>query len=654
MWGRIVAAVGVVFSNSYNNELLAMAADGFRLCAEISAHFAMSDVFDNLIVTLCKHSHLLVSRSHHNSRVSPVLAFGGSEKAQTAAALVFSFTRQYGNHLREGWRNIVDAILNLHSVRLLQVPQLFVLPEFLEPPEVVVLASSEKTVRGGSGLFSLFGGSWFGSSDVAASSSSAPAQGAPVRPAPSAALHQSPHEAEMFRCAAECVTKCRVDEVIAGSSKLQHDALVYLVKALILGSVRSHAVDEPASAAAPSGDASFSEEASQLCLDLLTQITLLNEHRIVMIWVLVYEHMADIIASEASPKELVQRAIGNLLLLCVSFFRLRELTDQLIKCLHFVVRQVDKRHPGSAVVSYKFSAALLRMLAINPTVLISPTYWEATVAALRFAIASPEAGAANVVLSVKLMLHFASLDRDNMMEIGKAAALNGLSLPAREAGNTAVLTLVQWTDMLLVLEALSKHEHVSGTVLVDLIGALDVLYLASPAIVEAGQVDLGTEKSERLWKHGWQPVLSLLCDLSGHRQSIVRHAAITALQCLLLSNQMSSCSPSIWRVCFKTILLPMLEHLASMTGRKAAALDPAQLEQTRMRAFAMVNKIFLIYLSLLAKLDDFGELWSNILDCNERFLLIQGNDMLAEASNLFLFFFVCYFFFCFNEYKYSS
>lgn len=31
--------------------------------------------------------------------------------------------------------------------------------------------------------------------------------------------------------------------------------------------------------------------ASQLCLDLLTQITLLNEHRILMIWVLVYEHM---------------------------------------------------------------------------------------------------------------------------------------------------------------------------------------------------------------------------------------------------------------------------------------------------------------------------------------------------------------------------
>lgn len=60
-----------------------MASDGFRLTAEISAHFSMSDVFDTLIVTLCKHSQLLVSRVHH-SRLHPVLAFGASEKAQVS------------------------------------------------------------------------------------------------------------------------------------------------------------------------------------------------------------------------------------------------------------------------------------------------------------------------------------------------------------------------------------------------------------------------------------------------------------------------------------------------------------------------------------------------------------------------------------------
>ena len=437
----------------------------------------------------------------------------------------------------------------------------------------------------------------------------------------------------MFRAASECIAKCRVDEIVAASAKLQHDALVYLVRALILGSVRSHAVDELSDTPSP-GDDLFSEEASQLCLDLLTQITLLNEHRIVMIWVLVYEHMTDIIASEVSPKALVQRTIGNLLLLCVSFFRHREITDQLIKCVQYMLRPAEKMR--SPLVCYKFSAATLRMLVVNPAALLSAAHWGTTMAALRFAVLSPE-GAANVVLSVKLVLHFCGMDRENMMEIGKAAALNGLTLPPREAAQRGPLTYAQWRDMLGLLEALSKQDQaeaaVSGTVLVDLIGALDVVYLSSPALVEAKAPEEGEEaleRSERHWRHGWQPVLSLLCDLCCHRQSLVRHAAITALQCLLLSNQMSQCSPPLWRLCFKTILLPMLEHLASLTGRKAAAVDPVHLEQTRMRAFAVVHKIFLIYLPLLAKLDDFADLWGNILDCNERYLLIPENALLAE------------------------
>lgn len=41
----------------------------------------MSDVFDNLIVTLCKYSHLLVARTH-NARASPVIAFAANEKVR--------------------------------------------------------------------------------------------------------------------------------------------------------------------------------------------------------------------------------------------------------------------------------------------------------------------------------------------------------------------------------------------------------------------------------------------------------------------------------------------------------------------------------------------------------------------------------------------
>lgn len=69
-------------------------------------------------------------------------------QAQTATSLVFSFTRSYGNHLREGWRNIVDAMLNLHSAQLLQMPQLFALPEYLEPPPAATAVSLPSRAHG--------------------------------------------------------------------------------------------------------------------------------------------------------------------------------------------------------------------------------------------------------------------------------------------------------------------------------------------------------------------------------------------------------------------------------------------------------------------------------------------------------------------------
>lgn len=104
-----------------------------------------------------------------------------------------------------------------------------------------------------------------------------------------------------MKVARVCQYDCRIDEIIAGSTRLQHDSLVYLVRLSFL-EVFARTQWTTAHPTHLRMVMPLSESASQLCTDLLTQITLLNEHRILMIWVLVYEHMADIIASELSPK----------------------------------------------------------------------------------------------------------------------------------------------------------------------------------------------------------------------------------------------------------------------------------------------------------------------------------------------------------------
>ena len=55
-WGPAVASLSYIFDKSGEAELQRKAVDGFSKCAMIAAHYAMSDVLDNLIVSLSKFS----------------------------------------------------------------------------------------------------------------------------------------------------------------------------------------------------------------------------------------------------------------------------------------------------------------------------------------------------------------------------------------------------------------------------------------------------------------------------------------------------------------------------------------------------------------------------------------------------------------------
>lgn len=45
--------------------------------------------------------------------------FGSNSKAQTAAKTVFNLAHRHGNILREGWKNIMDSMLQLFRAELL-------------------------------------------------------------------------------------------------------------------------------------------------------------------------------------------------------------------------------------------------------------------------------------------------------------------------------------------------------------------------------------------------------------------------------------------------------------------------------------------------------------------------------------------------------
>lgn len=47
------------------------------------------------------------------------MSFGGNMKAKLAAQTVFQLTHRHGDILREGWKNILDCMIQLFRAKLL-------------------------------------------------------------------------------------------------------------------------------------------------------------------------------------------------------------------------------------------------------------------------------------------------------------------------------------------------------------------------------------------------------------------------------------------------------------------------------------------------------------------------------------------------------
>ena len=56
-----VAALSFVFDTALDDDVTGKAISGFHKCASVSAHYGLSDVFDNLIISLCKFTGLLAT-----------------------------------------------------------------------------------------------------------------------------------------------------------------------------------------------------------------------------------------------------------------------------------------------------------------------------------------------------------------------------------------------------------------------------------------------------------------------------------------------------------------------------------------------------------------------------------------------------------------
>ncbi|NWS72399.1 GBF1 factor, partial [Crotophaga sulcirostris] len=298
-WGPTIAALSYVFDKSLEEAIIQKAISGFRKCAMISAHYGLSDVFDNLIISLCKFT-ALSSESIENLPT----VFGSNPKAHIAAKTVFHLAHRHGDILREGWKNIMEAMLQLFRAELLPKAMVEV-EDFVDPNGKIYLQREETpSNRGESTVLSFV--SWLTLSGTEQSGMRGP----------------STETQEAKRMALECIKQCDPEKLITESKFLQLESLQELMKALI-----SVTPDEE----------TYDEEDTAFCLEMLLRIVLENRDRVTCVWQTVRDHLYHLCVHAMEFCFLVERAVVGLLRLAIRLLRREEISAQVLLSLRILL-----------------------------------------------------------------------------------------------------------------------------------------------------------------------------------------------------------------------------------------------------------------------------------------------------------------------------
>ncbi|XP_034244436.1 Golgi-specific brefeldin A-resistance guanine nucleotide exchange factor 1 isoform X2 [Thrips palmi] len=310
IWGPSVAALSFIFDRSMDSTVYQKAISGFLKCALISAHYGMSNDFDNLIISLCKFTTLITSAETVDSL--PV-AFGANPKAQLVTRTVFGLAQRHGDILRHGWANVLECLLQLYKCKLLP-KALTEAEDFLEANGKISLmreeAPSQKTETG---LFSSL------YSYIALSSE------------PASQRMVSQEDQEHIQQAKRCIRECHLELLITESKFLRIDSLQEMVKALILA---SHGPDGH-----PSLGTAQNESTAIFFLELLIKVIIQNRDRVASVWSNVRDYIYSLLMGAAACEHpfLMERCVVGLLRLAIRLMRREEMSPMILQSLRMLL-----------------------------------------------------------------------------------------------------------------------------------------------------------------------------------------------------------------------------------------------------------------------------------------------------------------------------
>ncbi|TRY67573.1 hypothetical protein TCAL_07827 [Tigriopus californicus] len=312
IWGSTVAALSYVFDKSNDPAVINRALNGFQRCAMIAAHYHMSDVFDNLVISLCKFTTLLTV---NEPPLQFVPNFGMNPKALMATRMVFTLVQKHGDILRDGWRNITECLLQLFKCQMLPKAMMEAEDYIASAGRIKLFREEVQENKVEQGFLNSF------VSFISMSSEAQPKE-------------RTPEEEEYAQTAQKCIKDCNLESLISESKFLLAESLQEMIRYLIIDSDLDEVDDE---------------HARLFFLEMITKVAIQNRDRIQVIWMSVSDHLARLIMSSSSVDKqfMLERSVTSLLRLAVRLSRKEDLASTVVQSLQIllamkiqVVRQV--------------------------------------------------------------------------------------------------------------------------------------------------------------------------------------------------------------------------------------------------------------------------------------------------------------------------
>jgi hypothetical protein len=282
---------------------------GITVFARVCTVYGMSDVFNNLVIAMCKClSADLEEICAEAKDEAAAAAFAKTRRAQILAGVIFHLVVQYGDsHLADGWTNVVKLILRLRLMSLLP-PSLIAMADFTNAKNEDLPSLRQAAVEtspkpsGGAGVSGLFKSalSIFYAQEDRAAKSDAGAE-----------------EQNWCKIGRDAVENCLIGDLLSRSRHYQPSSLSYLVNNLIVVSTYGFRPTVDPSSLDTFDVGIVDQNAAVFCLEKLVDVVEYNQSRLddktITLWPAILQHFTAAIQATTESSYYVERLLVNIM-----------------------------------------------------------------------------------------------------------------------------------------------------------------------------------------------------------------------------------------------------------------------------------------------------------------------------------------------------